>query len=265
MNPRINVIIVAYRSEAFLPRLREDLEAFTRGPISCEIWDNTGIQENLARIKNRIGAQGDAPYILFANADIALTPEWDDRLVGFLGRHQELGAALPLPLSDERYGFLWKHIVPPSTFEKGKIPAQDEMRKIGDTLCGKTGFNTHDTAQHFCAFFSLLIRRKVWERLHGFDERFRFLGSDRDLQIRMEKTLGLGVGSPHSCGFFHGSAASINEAESRGELSFKAEWKYRSEILKALEQGTMKRWHDLSDSERFEIRTNPSYARIPCR
>lgn len=259
--PRIDVAVIAYKSGRFLPRLVDDLKAFAHGPISVDIWDNTGIQRNLSAVKNLMAARRSAPYVMPMNADVAVCPGWDDLLVGFLERNPAFGVVLPLPAGDARHPEIWKADITASELGTEAPPARGIMEELAARL--RPNGDAHlklNLDGMFCPFFAPLIRREVLAPLRGFDERFRLFGGDRDFHRRVETHLGKAVGALRSCPFFHAGGGSIGEASGDPAAMVERERAHRHEMYPlSLE----KPWHLLGNGEIERIRRSAKFRFIP--
>lgn len=258
---KIDVVVVAYRSDPYVARLASDLPRMTANPYRLRLYDNTGRQRNLSAVQNELARQGTGDWILFANGDVLFAPGWDERLVGFLDRHPAFGAALPLPGGDRRYPQFWTRDIPEKYFGEG-MPGADVMRRISDRLADNVRHHVYDTESFFCPFFAVLMRRETWTALRGFDERYRLFGGDRDFQSRLHLACGKGVAGVRSIGFYHAGGGSLAEAESRGEIDRKAEWDHRTRVRTLVDRATWARWHDLPAESRLLCRKEPEFSYI---
>ena len=113
------------------------------------------------------------------------------------------------------------------------------------------------------AFYAVMIKREFWERMKGFDERFRFYGQDHDFQRRAfwrEKLYSIRISSS---AVWHRCAGSVRQATGRGEINIKAEMVHCGETGRSIIQGKMPHWDQISDAERAAIRLDPRYNRMP--
>lgn len=256
----LDIVIVAYRSDRFLGRLYEDLEELMTISCSLRVHDNEREQRNLATLKNELAAKGSGDYILFANADIIVSPGWDLRLVRVMEKYPEVGAVLPLPVGDLRYSHLWVTDVPEGHSLAKGFPTREEMLKIADRLSGNDSFHVYDE-KFWSPFFAVLMSRKTWRDSNGFDERFRFWGSDREYHDRLNKR-GLAVIGLRSCAFYHQGPSAEPLARVGGAIDTREEWNHRYRVKRKLESGEFPRWDLLSDEERRSLRHDAKYSHI---
>ena len=257
-----DVVVVGYRSDPFIERLYRDLPGMTRRGFRLHVWDNTGVQRNLAMVKNDLAAQGTAEYILFANGDVLFAPGWDERLITFLEGNIEYGAVIPLPVGDRRYAHLWNPDVSEKDWPEEPLPTAERMTALSEQVASAEGFHRYHP-KFFCLFFAVLMRRQTWSDLKGFDERFRFSHSDLDFQKRMGKSLGLMTAGLRSCALFHGGGNSRREAASRKEIDLPKEAARGAALLEAIQKGELTEWHSLTDEERRAFRKDPAHIEIP--
>jgi hypothetical protein len=261
-DPTIDIVVITYRSDEHLKRLEQDLAACTTGRYRLFVHDNFGVQRNFSALQNELAAQGSGEYLLFLNPDVALTPGWDARLIGFLETHPRGAAAVPLPVGDERFLKFWEPHVPPQWKSVRWPPSEEQMTELARAVEGNRGYYVFDHIDFFCAHFAFLIRRRTFDSMHGFDERLRFFGGDREITWRLRSALGLEVLGPQHCALFHAGGASTEAAKASAELDPKREWQHRNRVLSALSSGKFKPWHQLDAAERAAVRADPRYASI---
>jgi len=253
----IDVVVVSYRTEMEVARLTSDLKQSTFNPYTLHVFDNTGNPKTLTIAWNDLAAQGIGEYIAFFNPDIVICPEWDKMLIDALARHKHLGAILPISMGSER---------PVQCFGRtihgnwGDPPTQKDMGEIKAAIAGDDGIYVYCETDP-CAYFAVLMKREIFVRLKGFDERFTLYAQDHDMQDRI-RGLGMQTGALVSAPFWHGGSLSTKRAVENGDIHLQEEYVRIGKVLEPLRQGSLKRWHDLSDLERAEIRRNPRYNRI---
>lgn len=257
---KLDIVIITYHSGPFLERLYKDLKELMSFPFSLRVHDNEFEQRNLATVNNELAAKESGDYILFANADIVVSPGWDLRLVNFLEKYPEAGAVLPLPVGDLRYSHLWLADVPEGYSLSQKFPSREEMSEIADRLSSNESFHVYDE-KFWCPFFAVLMSRKTWRDSKGFDERFRFWGCDREYHDRLNKR-GLAVIGLRSCAFYHNGPPTEQGHEVFRPINAEREWIHRYEIKAKIESGEFQRWDLLSEEERISVRHDPRYSHM---
>jgi len=239
----IDIVLVGFRSEEFLPRLLEDIEAFTALPHIVHYFDNTGNPRTLSALWNDLAAAGTADYLAIMNPDIALSPSWDRRLVRALRFDPTLGIATPDPIG--------------SSPTAAPMPSVATMRELAKELAGNQEVSTGDVQ-----FYLPVLARRTWEALRGVDERMRFYMSDSDLLHRAKARLGLRAGRVHSCPVWHRGSASTGEAIRRKEINQSLEYDTSFAVWREVREGRMKDWDLLTDAERSAVRSDPKYGRM---
>ncbi len=258
---KTDVLLIFFKQPPMLvDRLRYDLCSMARHSVELHVWDNRLHQKNLATIKNQFAEKATGDYVMFANGDILPSQGWDAKLCGFLQENPQAAAVLPLPVGDMRSKELWIDEVPLSMLGEG-LPSREQMKKIQASVEGAEGHYVYDGQDRFCPFFSVFMARSTWADSKGFDERLRFMGSDREYMKRFI-SMGRFTAGLRSCAFYHAGGGSLKEIKEPGDLDLKAEWKHRHTIFPQIESGKLKRWHKLTDAERDAVRVDPKYANL---
>jgi len=261
-NPSIDVVMVAYRSEADLPHVMDGLKTMSAIPQTLHFHDNVGNTKTLTIAWNELASRGTAEYIVFLNTDIRLSPGWDERLVAGIERHADAGAVMPRPVGHD-----WKKLIDPSQqpfpdSNTAPAPTREAMEKLAadwKDLENDYSFGGGCNA----AFYAVMIRRSIWEALKGFDERFRFYGQDHDFQRRLVSRFGKYAMIIASAPVWHRCGGSVMKASEKGEVDFGGEMRHCGAISEALKSGSLLEWDILSDQDRQRIHSNPKYNRMP--
>jgi hypothetical protein len=243
MKKSIDIVLVGFMSEEFLPRLRKDIETMTAFPRFVHYFDNIGNPKTLSALWNDLAAAGSAEYIAIMNPDIALSPGWDKRLIKALSDDKTLGIATPDPCG--------------SSPTAAPMPSVQTMKEIAKEYASDKRVTTEDVQ-----FYLAVIRRTVWESLKGVDERMRFYMQDSDFLRRAKERLGLSAGRVHSCPVWHQGSASTGEAIRKGQLNQKLEYDTSLEVHRDLSAGRLKDWDLMTALERSEVRQHPKYGRM---
>jgi hypothetical protein len=262
-NPSLDIVMVAYRSEADLPDVLEGLKTMSSLPHELHFHDNIGNTKTLTMAWNELASRGRADYIVFLNTDIRLSPEWDARLVAGIERNIDSGAVLPKPVGHE-----WRRLsadpiqttyADPAT---APAPTHDAMRRLAEAWAGREADYSFGGGCN-AAFYAVMIRRSVWDALKGFDERYRFYGQDHDFQRRLLSRFGKYAITIDSAPVWHRCGGSVQKAAERGEVDFNEEMRHCGAVDAALKRGSMLEWDLLSDGDRLRIHTNVKYNRMP--
>lgn len=256
----LDIVVVAYRSEADLPDLLEGVKTITALRHELYLFDNIGNPKTLTIAWNDLARQGSSDYIAFLNTDIRLSPSWDLRAVEGLCRH-DTGAVIGNPVGHD-----WSNVA----FADGKVhpdpplapaPNVEAMSSIVKKWRGRLDDVTYRGCN--APFFAAVIRRDMWEALLGFDERFRFYGQDHDFQRRMSGRFGKHTVRIASCAIWHRGAGSTRQALLNGDVNFAAEMAHCGKLFAQRASGEAKPWDHLSDEERAAVRLDPVYSKMP--
>lgn len=243
MASEVDVFIVTYRSEAYLPALLGELKATSRLSHRLRIEDNTSNRLTLTALWNDLWRGSSCEFAVFLNPDIRLSASWDERLLDCMARRPEVAVAMP-----NRY----LRMDGPPTLEK--------MNQLADSMGPRPSHK--DLGTHLEGFYAFMVRRSALDRLKGFDERFRFYFSDSDFQLRALK-IGMKTVQVNHCPVVHVGMVSTREAMRRGELDRDAELLHVRRTRQEMEAGRLRPWHELTDKERGSIRLDPHYNRLP--
>lgn len=240
---KVDIISVGYRSEQFLPRLTCDLKTCTNNKHEFYYSDNTGNPKTLPKLWNELAALGHSEYLAILNPDIALSPEWDERLIQCLQSNPDVGLAT----------------ADPAPFALA-CPSPEEMAALSSSRKNRADLGS-DPVQFFVAF----MKRVDWERLGGVDERMRFYMQDIDFIVRLREQSKKRTVRVFSCPVWHYGSASTKEAGKRNEIDAQRECDFGSWVFTEVRQGRMKEWHLLSDLERRTVREDERFSKIPIR
>lgn len=237
MGNKLDIIVISYHEEEFIRRLIEDAKLMTKSTYVIHHWDNTGNKKTVSAAWNELAAIGNAEYLAVLNADIALSPEWDEKLISCLNSDPSIGfaAADPLPFALE-------------------IPSREQMVSIAKERAGVIGYSG-TTVQ----FFAVIMKRSTWNTLHGMDERMRFYMQDIDFVVRLSERFKKKGVRVLNCPVWHKGSSATVEAKKRGELNPDFECKLGSDVFTEVRHGRMKEWQCLTHEEKTAIRQDIRY------
>lgn len=242
----VDILLVGYRSEEFLPRLREDIEILSCLPHTVHYWDNIGNPKSLSIAWNDLARQGQREYICVMNPDIALSPSWDGKLVRAL-QNPKIGTAHP------------------TLHHAETTPAREALFDAASKSVEDIRVETWDVTQcgiDALKFFCPMIRRRDWVRLFGVDERMRMWKQDSDFHWRMRDRLGLVASFVVGCPVWHKGFASSSEAINRREINFPEEVLLSDDMWRRIRMGHLPDWDLLLPTGREDVRRNPMFQRI---
>lgn len=186
---RLDVVIVTYRSAAHLPACLEALPPDAHivvvdnasGDGSAEVARAAGAQvlrngdnRGFAAAANQGAREGDGELILFLNPDAVVGAcELEVLTAGFEAdaRLAAAGPRLVTPGGDEQRAW-WPFPSPGATWAEAL-----GLHRLG---CGRS-----EKRKGFVVGACLLVRRRAFEALGGFDERFWLYGEEADLCRRL--------------------------------------------------------------------------------
>lgn len=235
----VDVVLVGYRSERYLPRLREDLAAWSYYPNVVHFFDNLGNPRTLSRLWNELADQGKGDYIAIMNPDIALCRNWDFKLAQVLEENPNILMTSPDPFG--------------SSPTADPMPTREQMLKISEERASSKELTINDGK-----FYLGFVKRETWEFLKGVDERMRFYLQDSDFMERI-KRLGRTFCIVHSCPVWHRGSDSTAKAIERGEIDQKTEYDFCFSVWREVREHRWKDWDLLTDQERAAVREDPRF------
>ena len=169
MTPLVSIVLVTYNDERFLPEYFERLDETTYSPWEHIVVDNGSTDSTLDLLRargdrlalvensesrgfaaacNQGSQHARGELLLFMNADVWVTPGWMTQVVARMEEEPDAG------------------IVSPVTLPVNKLPeaAGEPYRDVA--------------AVPGC---SMLVRRRAWDELGGFDEHFFLTWEDTEL------------------------------------------------------------------------------------
>lgn len=208
--PAVTVAVVSWNTRELLARCLESL-APAAASGRCEVWvvDNassdgsaelvrarfpwaqliaSGVNLGFGRAVNLVAARTAAPWLLIANADVALRPGTFDALLGAGGADEGAGAVAPrLVLPDgstQHSAFSFPSVTQALVIASGAavVPGLGERYLL-------PGHFHPQRPQHvgWAVAALLLVRREAWEQVGGFDERQWMYAEDLDLGWRLAR------------------------------------------------------------------------------
>jgi len=170
--PILSVVIIDYKAQKYLPQCLESIKSKVAVNYEVVVIDNNKTNRGFAKACNIGAKKAKGRYLLFLNPDTQIIKADFDELISFLDNHLKVGViGLKILLengSDQPYSYGQKFGI----FSKlGLLPG----RRL-DWVSGG----------------AMVVRRKLFERLGGFDERFFMYFEDQDLCLRA-KDLGFKV------------------------------------------------------------------------
>lgn len=195
--PHYELLLVSNNSTK--PETSTLLEKLTDPRIRKLTWDHPF---NYPAINNFAAREARGELLLFLNNDIEIIhPDWLEELISQAQRPEvgQVGAKLLFPEGTVQHAGVMVGMTGFAGHPFWGMPDRGEW----------TPFGLPDWTRNFLAVTSacVMLRRELFEALHGFDERFAIVGSDVDLGLR---TVARGlrvVYTPHAKLYHHESAS----------------------------------------------------------
>ncbi len=210
----LSIVAPIFHGEEWIKGFLETVTANTVGPFELIfVHDGAVTQvpdfdrpENMKGLKQAVTLQqsgfpramnigthlvdNDATHVCWSNIDIRFPPGWDDKLVGLLNRHPDIGVIIPMTAGS-------RTLAHPRKFF-GQWPDDVDPRNPGNAdacneACMRLTRAPHFVEQAFVPFFCAVIRRKVLDQIGLLDNQFADmkttfgLGEDDDWCYRARK------------------------------------------------------------------------------
>ncbi|SFV32588.1 glycosyltransferase family 2 protein [Thermoflavifilum thermophilum] len=140
---------------------------------------------------NRAAAQASGTYLLFLNPDTLIDPGGLQRALIFMDQHPEVHALGPY-LQNSKGAFLKeaRRAFPTPWNSLCKILGLDDLfprsRLLAGYYAGDKSTHEVQPAEVLCGA-CMLIRKKAWDAVAGFDETYFLYGEDTDLCLRLHQ------------------------------------------------------------------------------
>lgn len=170
--------------------------------------------------------QSRGEYILFLNPDAEIAPSALDKMLGVFAEDEKIGIVGPLLVDSAGK-------VQPDCFGAHRTPLSTIKNKIfkrreGQTIAGEKVFKTD-----WVSGGSMIIRRDVFEKTGGFDEKFFMYFEDVDLCARAKKN-GSIVAIHPAARIFHESGKSFSsEREKKKHYYISQDYYFRKHFGQA--------------------------------
>lgn len=210
---KLSIVIVSYNTKNILLDCLGSIGKFLGSTTEVIVVDNDSkdgsgqaikekfkwvkvieVGENLGFGKaNNVGAKiATGEYLLFLNSDTLLVENLD-KIVEFLDKHEEVGALGPrLVLEDGKSEDTGLGTQGPGVEGPEQEGAYGRDPRLGNLITRKMMYQAELNGEGFAEVdwvtgAALFIRRKLFEELGGFDERYFFFFEDADLcrQVRI--------------------------------------------------------------------------------
>jgi GT2 family glycosyltransferase len=197
----ISIIIVNYNGKEFTAQCVQSLERIrSREPFEVIIVDNASsdgskemLQQEFPGVKvlpqdanggfgkaNNVGARAAlGEYLFFVNNDVVFQMDTMAFLKDYIDTHERVGAVAPLLLNlDGTYQHSF-----------GRFPSLlNELRTKRDTARIKDLPSDRSPKRvDWVSFAAVMMRKHVFETIHGFDERYFMYFEDADVCCRLKK------------------------------------------------------------------------------
>lgn len=225
---KIDIVFIRYNCKDMEQKALDSIISITnRNNISCRIFDIDNYDaEKKTNIKslttwwNELTNNNESDYVCYINTDtIIRDPEWLNKMCDILKSDPRIAAVGPMTNTS----YLPEQLVSDSKY-KSVTSKPGRQYKIVQDLSG----------------FCFLLKKSVWRRLGGFNPKFTFYGAETEFFHRVNLS-GLKVAVCENTFVYHEGAASLREAEKRGEMSEEAERNKGRALYKKYLETTQKR------------------------
>lgn len=221
----LDICIVTYNTATRdLERLQAEIKMHTAMEHEVHVLDNTGNMLNIAQARNVAAIQGGRNFIAFLNPDVHLEGGWAMSMMADLEMRPSAGCVVPR------------------------------------MLAAGTEAYPDDDFKHRLTFFAVLMRRATWKALHGFDERFRYLGIDADFRKRIGVVQRLDTVVALNVAMVHGRGEVIRKGAMNGGMDFAEERVHQRSIENSINDLSIPYWHDLTSEARGDVRNGLRYS-----
>lgn len=208
--PELTVIVVSYNTAPLtLAALRTLYEQTTHTRFHCVLWDNNSTdgsvgavarefpqveliasKDNLgfARANNLVAERATTPWLLLLNPDTEIHNDAVDRLMNFARAHPQAGiwgGRTVFPDGSLNIASCWGRITPWSVacLALGLSAAFPKSELLNPEAYGAWRRDTVREVDIVVGCF-LLIQRKLWNELGGFNLKYYMYGEEADLCLR---------------------------------------------------------------------------------
>lgn len=182
----VDIIIIKYGLPDYERETVEQVMRTVTTPYHLTVYDNYPKDENLSVVWNRCIRNSTADYVLLLNNDTVPHKGWLDKLL--VGMEKEnVGAVGAISNCAGGHQGGWKE------------PQEDRLVEC-TTLSG----------------FCMLIRKKAFDDIGGFDEAYKLYGEDSDFCLRL-RSAGWKLLTQYGAYVYHHKAKSTPIAKARGK------------------------------------------------
>ena len=154
----LEIIIVKYNNKDYEDETISQVLQTVDIPYNLTVYENFERDANLSTVWNDLIRRSDAENIILLNSDTVPTDRWAEKLIE--------------PLKDKKTGAVGAISNRAGGLQGGHKQAQKEpMVQPTSQLSG----------------FCLAFRKEAWEKVGGFDERYKLYGEDSDFCNRLKK------------------------------------------------------------------------------
>lgn len=183
----IDIIIVKYNNAEYENETIQQVLSTVKQPYHLTVYENFYDDENLSKVWNDLIRNSKAEYVILLNNDTVPHPNWSEKLV--------------------------------EIFEDDKVGAVGAVsNRAGGYQGGHKGPHKDGTIQEVTQLsgFCMAIRKSAWEKVGGFDERYKLYGEDSQFCVDLKKS-GYKLMLRFDTFVYHHKAKSQAIAEAKGK------------------------------------------------
>lgn len=190
--PIVSIIIVNYKVEKLLQVCKDSILASKpKTPFEIIVIDNTKNNVGYGAGNNFGAKRAKGEFLFFLNPDTTVFPETIDKLVEFMEKEKNVGLVAPLFLDSKNkpYPLQGSTILTPFvaimclSFVQKLFPKNPIYKKYYYFDWDKKSIKEVDVAPGT----AFLVRKKLFEDVGGFDERFFLFFEENDFCLRVKK------------------------------------------------------------------------------
>lgn len=183
---KLEIIIVKYGLPDYEKETVEQVLNTVNIPYHLSVYDNYPLDENLSTVWNRLIRRSNAEFVLLLNNDTVPQGNWVEKMLEVMKDEKVAGV--------------------------GAISNKAGAHQGGWTKSPNDNVVECTTLSGFC----LLLRKKAFDEIGGFDEAFKLYGEDSDLCLRLRRA-GWKLMTHYGAYVYHHKAQSTPIAEARGK------------------------------------------------
>lgn len=175
----VDILVVAYCGWRPLADTLASLALWSEPGYRLTVFENSVKNYPLTWLWNRFFEQSPRDVVALCNPDVIVGPGWDAEALACFAQHPDSAAVSPLSNTAPHLETLG--IPLPDTI--APADAETVAAELGRSGAGPRFHITRD--ERMAPGHCVLVRRRAWQQVGGFDERLAFGGNDFDFNRRL--------------------------------------------------------------------------------